>query len=119
MNRELIGIDQIEGTYPFDVRQSVKAYRLNRFLWNLAKATHRERFHADEPAACLEAGLSDEEIALIRNRDFLGLIRYGACFFVLEKFARTLKISNFEMYAQMRNESLEAYMRTRKVPAAR
>lgn len=53
------------------------------------------------------------------NRDWLGLIQYGVNFFVLEKFARVLQIPNLEVYAQMRGESLEAFLSTRRVPDAR
>jgi len=36
MNPQLQGIEDIEGTYVFDVRQSVKALRLNRFSGAIA-----------------------------------------------------------------------------------
>jgi hypothetical protein len=38
---------------------------------------------------------------------------------VLEKFARVLKMSNPEVYAAMRGETLEQFLRTRNVPGAR
>ncbi|MFI4869123.1 MAG: gallate dioxygenase [Steroidobacterales bacterium] len=117
-NPQLAGIDQIPGTYPFDIRQSVKAIKLNRFLWQLADPEHRARFQSDEDQACRHAGLSEEERALVRGRDWLGLVKYGVNFFVLEKLARTWRMSNLEMYAQMRGETLEAFLHTRRVPEA-
>ncbi len=119
MNPQLEGIDQIAGTYPFDVARSVERIRINRFFWQLAQPAHRELFVRDEPAAWKASGLSDEEIALVRNRDWLGLIRYGVNFFALEKFARVLRLSNLDVYAQMRGESLEEFLKTRRVPEAR
>ena len=43
----------------------------------------------------------------------------GANFFVVEKFARVAKMSNMEVYAIMRGESFEDFLKTRLVPAAR
>jgi protocatechuate 4,5-dioxygenase alpha chain len=79
----------------------------------------RERFLADAEAAMAEAGLSEEEKRLVRARDWIGLVRYGVNFFVLEKFARVVRMTNLEVYAKMRGETFEAFMKTRRVPEAR
>jgi protocatechuate 4,5-dioxygenase alpha chain len=118
MNPQLEGIDTIPGTYPFDILRSVKALKLNRFFWNLAKTEYRELFIRDEEEAYARAGLNEEERNLTRARDWLGLIRYGANFFVLEKFARVLRMSNMQVYAIMRGESYEDFLKTRRVPDA-
>jgi hypothetical protein len=119
MNPQLAGIETLEGTYPFDLHSSIKTLRLNRFFWNLRLAEKRELFQRDEGEAMREVGLTDEEQALVRGRDWLGLIRYGVNFFVLEKFARVVRMSNLEVYARMRGESFEDFMKTRRVPEAR
>lgn len=119
MNPQLEGIESIAGTYPFDLRRSMKAMALNRFFWSLRLPKQRERFVCDEARALREAGLSDEEVALVRERDWLGLVRHGVNFFVLEKFARVVRLSNLEVYARMRGESFEDFMKTRRVPQAR
>lgn len=119
MNPQLEGIDKIGGTYPFDVARSVERIRINRFFWQLAHPAHRELFVRDEVAAWHAGGLSAEEIGLVRTRDWLGLIRYGVNFFVLEKFARVLRLSNLDVYASMRGESLDEFLKTRRVPEAR
>ncbi|CAM2146024.1 Protocatechuate 3,4-dioxygenase [Pararobbsia alpina] len=118
MNRQLIGVEELEGTYVFDVAQSVKAIRLNRFFWMHREAVFREFVTRDLEAAFDQMKLSEEERALVRNRDWLGLIRYGVSFFVLEKFARVLRVSNLQVYASMRGESLEDFLKTRRVPAS-
>jgi hypothetical protein len=118
MNPQLAGIDDIPGTYLFDVLRSVKALKINRFFWNLARPEHRELFICDEEEAYARAGLSDEERALTRARDWLGLVRYGVNFFVLEKFARVLHVSNLAVYAIMRGEAYEDFLQTRRVPDA-
>jgi protocatechuate 4,5-dioxygenase alpha chain len=119
MNPQLQDIDQLAGTYVFDLRVSNKALSLNRFFWNMIGADYRARFLADEEQAMETAGLSDAEKALVRARDWLGLVQHGANFFVVEKFARVVKMTNLEVYALMRGESFEDFMKTRQVPDAR
>jgi hypothetical protein len=119
MNPQLQGIEQIPGTYVFDLATSVRTLRINRFFWRMTDPAHRERFRTDEEELYESEGLSAEERDLVRRHDWLGLVRYGVNFFVLEKFARVVKLSNPEVYASMRGETLEAFLATRNVPAAR
>jgi gallate dioxygenase len=117
-NDQLLGAEDIPGTYAFDIEHSVKALKLNRFFWRHREPAFRELVVRDIEAAFAESGLTDEETALVRSRDWLGLIKYGVSFFVLEKFARVQKMSNLEVYASMRGESLEDFLGTRRVPAS-
>ena len=119
MNPQLAGLESVGGTYVFDVRVSHRALKLNRFFWNMIGKGWRDRFEADPERLMTEAGLGEEEKALVWARDWLGLIRHGANFFVLEKFARVVKKTNLEVYAEFRGESLEAFLSTRRVPEAR
>lgn len=119
MNPQVSGLDDLSGTYVFDLRVSHRALKLNRFLWNMISADARARFAADEEQAMTDAGLNEEEKALLRARDWIGLIRYGASFFVLEKFARVAGRTNLEVYALMRGETFEEFMKTRRVPECR
>ncbi|OLL32396.1 protocatechuate 3,4-dioxygenase [Burkholderia sp. SRS-W-2-2016] len=118
MNPQLVGIEELTGTYPFDIRQSMKAMRMNRFFWQMREASARALWLKNRTAAYDAAGLTAEERALVDNTDWIGMIRYGVCFFVLEKFARVVKITNLGVYASMRGETLEAFLKTRKVPDA-
>jgi len=119
MNPQLQGIERIPGTYVFDLATSVRTLRINRFFWRMTDPAYRERFRTDEEALYEFEGLSSDERALVRKRDWLGLVRYGVNFFVLEKFARVVKLSNPHVYASMRGETLEAFLATRNVPGAR
>lgn len=119
MNPQLDGIGELPGTYAFDLRTSHKALKLNRFLWSMIGAPARETFLEDEEAAMVAAGLSAEERALLRARDWLGLVQHGANFFVLEKFARVARKTNLEVYAIMRGETFDEFMATRRVPECR
>ncbi|MES2185729.1 MAG: gallate dioxygenase [Pseudomonadota bacterium] len=105
-----------EGTYPFDVDRSVKAYRLSRFLHTLIVPAHREAFLADEPAALAAADLTDTEREMVRTRDWAALIHYGVIFFLLEKLGAVLGISNLAIYAAMRRQDLDTFLHTRNVP---
>jgi gallate dioxygenase len=116
MNPQLEGLDDLPGTYVFDVRKSRKALRINRFFWQQRDPAYRQLL-LDDPARVFdEAKLNDEERALLANRDWLGLVQYGVSFFVLEKYARLLKVSNLAVYASMRGETLEDFLKTRRVP---
>ena len=118
VSRELAGVEKLEGTYPFTLARSVKAYRLNRFLHALVEPRHRNRFLGDHEAAFAEAGLSAEERRMIRDRDWRALIRYGANFFMLEKLGAVVGVSNLHIYAAMRGETLEVFQKTRNAPGA-
>ena len=118
MNPQLVGVEELTGTYPFDIRQSMKAMRLNRFFWQMREAPARALWLENRTASYDAAGLTAEERMLVDNTDWLGMIRYGVSFFVLEKFARVVKITNLGVYASMRGETLEAFLKTRQVPDA-
>ncbi|MDX1484386.1 MAG: gallate dioxygenase [Alphaproteobacteria bacterium] len=115
IGRQLAGIEAIEGTYPFTLERGHKAYRLNDFLHRLVEPEHRRRFLEDRKALYDAFGLSAEERRLIDARDFIGLIHYGVIFFCIEKMAAVLGMSNPDIYAQMRGESLEEFQKSRNV----
>jgi gallate dioxygenase len=56
---------------------------------------------------------------MVRDLDWPALIAYGASFFCLEKLGRVKGVSNPEMVAAMRGETLERFLKTRNVPGAR
>ncbi len=111
--RQLEGVEDLEGTYPFTLEISAKAYRANRFLQSLVDPAARKRFLTDPEAEFEAAGLSDEERDLIRRRDWGGMIRYGFIFFVLEKLGAVLGVPNPQIYASMKGLTLEAFLATR------
>jgi gallate dioxygenase len=103
--------------YVFDLERSGRALRLNRFLHRLTDASFRELFKSDPESAMKD--LSEEEKALVRRLDWKAMQDYGASFFCLEKLARAKGVSNPEMVAAFRGETLEAFLKTRRVPGAR
>jgi gallate dioxygenase len=111
--QQLAGVEQLPGTYPFDLERSVRSFRLNKFLRDMVEPAHRAAFLADEEGAYERAALSAEERRLLRERDWRGLVRHGAIFFGLEKLGAVLGVSNLHIYAAMRGQPLEDFLKTR------
>ena len=103
--------------YVFDLEKSAKGLRVNRFLNQLSKEPAR-KFFLEKPEEAMQ-GLSETEKDMVRRLDWKALQDYGASFFCLEKLARTKGVSNPQMVAAFRGESLEAFLKTRRVPGAR
>jgi len=104
-------------TYAFDLERSARGLRLNRFLHGLTVPEKRKLF-LDDPDAALK-DLSPEERDMVKNLSWKAMQDYGASFFCLEKLARTKGVSNPEMVAAFRGETLEQFLKTRRVPGAR
>lgn len=115
IGHELEGAGALHGTYPFTHARSHSNLRINGFLHDLVKPAHRARFVSDFEALATEHGLSEEEKDLIRNRKWIEMIRRGVIFFVLEKMAAVLGVSNPEVYAAFRGETIDQFQATRKV----
>jgi gallate dioxygenase len=103
--------------YVFDLERSAKGLRLNRFLNSLVHEKTRKHF-LEKPEEAMQ-GLSETEKDMVRRLDWKALQDYGASFFCLEKLARAKGVSNPQMVAHFRGESLEDFLKTRRVPGAR
>jgi gallate dioxygenase len=110
---QLAGIEDLPGTYPFDLKRSVENYTLNKFLHDLVIPAHRQAFLADPEALFEQWGLPENERAMIRERDWIGLNRHGAIFFVLEKLAAVVGTPNPAIYANFNGMSLPDFLATR------
>ena len=103
--------------YVFDLERSARGLRLNRFLNSLIRREMRELFLQDPNVAMKD--LSAEERDMVTRLDWKAMQDYGASFFCLEKLARTKGVSNPQMVAHFRGETLEDFLKTRRVPGAR
>ena len=101
----------------FDLERSARGLRLNRFLHSLTQADKRKLLLENPDAAMKD--LSAEESDMVRRLDWKAMQDHGASFFCLEKLARTKGVSNPEMVAAFRGETLEEFLKTRRVPGAR
>jgi gallate dioxygenase len=118
VGEQLKGAEALTGTYPFNHARSLKAYRINKFLHRLVEPSHRALFVSDPERAFAESRLSEEEREMIRRRDWQGMIHYGVIFFMLEKLAAVIGLSNLHVYAGMRGQTLDEFMQTRNAPGA-
>ena len=103
--------------YVFDLERSARGLRLNRFLHGLVLLSNRTLF-LEDPEKAMQ-NLSGEEKSMVRALDWRGMMDYGASFFCLEKLARAKGVSNPEMVAAFRGETLGQFLKTRRVPGAR
>jgi len=78
------------GTYIYTGPVATKGYKLTKFGLSLRKPANRERFLADEAGYMREAGLTEEEIAMVRDRDWTGLIQAGGHLQAMLKVAATV-----------------------------
>jgi gallate dioxygenase len=103
--------------YVFDLERSGRGLRLNRFLHDLISSGNRKAL-LEDPEQAMQS-LTDEERDMVRRLDWKALQDYGASFFCLEKLARAKGVSNPEMVAAFRGETLEQFLKTRRIPGAR
>ncbi len=78
------------GTYIYTGEMATRGYKLTRFGLSLRRPENREKFLADEEGYMRAAGLSDEEIRMVRARDWTGLIKAGGHLQSMLKVAATV-----------------------------
>lgn len=77
-------------TYVYSGAASTRGFRLNRFALSLTKPANRARFLGGEDAYLDDHGLSDAEKALVRARNWTGLLEAGGHLQAILKLAATL-----------------------------
>jgi protocatechuate 4,5-dioxygenase, alpha chain len=97
-------------TTVFTGELSQRGYRLNRFAMSLIQPANRARFREDEMAYMRAMSLSEAEIALVRARDWAGLVEAGGSIYLMIKIAGTVGQNLLAVGAQMRGETLESLM---------
>lgn len=112
---ELVGVEKLEGTYPFDLARAHSAYRLNDFLHRLIEPQHRQRFKSEPHALFEEYGLTSQEQTMLTELQWIEMIRYGVSFFMLEKLGAVAGVPNPHIYASMRGEDIETFQKSRNV----
>jgi protocatechuate 4,5-dioxygenase alpha chain len=108
----------IPDTSIFDLRLSHRGRRLNKLCAALCSPQEREAFKRDEEAVMSRFALTDTEKELIRKRDFKGLIEAGTNIYYLLKIGSVTGNGLYRMGAQMRGESYEEFLSTRKISGA-
>jgi protocatechuate 4,5-dioxygenase alpha subunit len=103
------------GTYLLTVSLAQQAYRLSAFCRAFMKPEMREAFKADEERCMRDFGLTEEEMAMIRARDWLAMVRYGVNHFLVFRVAGAVGVGLVGTAAQMRGETLDEFKRSRRV----
>ena len=102
--------DDIPGTVVFDAQRSRAGYKLNKFLYSLMKAEHREAFLADESGYLDRFGMTPEQKAAVIKRDWNTLLDLGGVSYALAKLAFTDQHSYQHMAAEMTGMSQDEYL---------
>jgi protocatechuate 4,5-dioxygenase, alpha chain len=116
MGRQVSG--PIPDTSVFDLRLSRRGRRLNKLCEALCSPAERDAFKRDEEAFMSRFGLTDAEKALIRKRDFQGLINAGMNIYSMLKVGSATGNGLYKMGAQMRGETYEQFLSTRNISGA-
>lgn len=103
------------GTYLMTVSLAQQGYRLSAFCRSLMSVAQRAAFKADEEQCMREFGLAENEIAMVRARDWLAMVRYGVNHFLVFRVAGAVGVGLAGTAAQMRGETLEEFRLTRRV----
>ena len=112
------GLRPIPDTTIFDLRASRRGYRLNKMCGSLCSPENRAAFQRDEEAYMTRFSLTESEKALIRKRDFAGMIAAGMNIYFMLKIGSVTGTSLYRMGAQMRGESYEDFLATRNLKDA-
>jgi protocatechuate 4,5-dioxygenase alpha subunit len=108
----------IKDTSIFDLRLSRRGRRLNKMCEALCSPAERDAFKRDEEAFMTRFSLTENEKALMRKRDFKGLIEAGMNIYAMLKVGSATGNSLYRMGAQMRGESYEEFLKTRNISGA-
>jgi protocatechuate 4,5-dioxygenase, alpha chain len=85
---------------------------------SLCDPKNRDAFKADEEAYMARFSLTEAEKSLVRKRDFQALIEGGLNIYLMLKLGSVTGNSLYRMGAQMRGESYEQFLATRRIKDA-
>ena len=110
--------DPIENTYVFDIEMSARGARLNKLAESLQQAENRDAFKADTEHYMEKFCLSDAERQLIRDEDWLNLVKAGGNIYHMIRIAAVLGTGLYPMGAQQLGLTPEEFLKTRNVKGA-
>jgi protocatechuate 4,5-dioxygenase alpha chain len=98
--------------YLFTGEICTRAYKLNRFAFDFKYPAVRERFATEPEALMTDYGLSEDEKALMRARDWTGLVASGGHHFNVIKIAAAVGESHLHVGAHMCGAHWDDFKRT-------
>ncbi len=106
------------GTYLVTGHRAQRGYRLSKFCMSFMKPDVRAKWKEDSEGYMRDFGLTDYEQSLIREQNWIGMIRYGISPFMIFKLSAAFGVGQNRTGAAMRGESYEDFMKTRNVKDA-
>jgi protocatechuate 4,5-dioxygenase alpha chain len=85
------------GTFLYTGPVSTRGFGLNRFCLSLKSPQNRQEFLADEAGYVAGYGLTGEEAALVKARDWTGLLEAGGHLQAVLKLAATLGLNLYHV----------------------
>ena len=101
--------DDIPGTYVFDADRSREGYHLNMFYISLRLEKNRQAFRDDPEAYLSQYPMSEEQLQVVRDRDWNGMLSLGGNIYYTAKLAAFDGITFQELAAIMTNMGSEDY----------
>jgi len=89
-----------------------RSYRLNKFAFDFKYPPVRERFAQAPELLMASYGLSDQEKALVRARDWTGLVAIGGHHFNIIKIAAAVGESHLHVGAHMCGANWDEFKQT-------
>lgn len=94
-----------------------RGFRLTAFLISISQLGQREAFLADEAGTMVRFGLDEREQALVRARDYAGLLQAGAHVYAVAKSGHAFGATLMDIGARLRGQStaeLVSYCQARR-----
>ena len=89
------------------------AWRLMKFLVGMNEAHNRDAYRADPEPHMRAFALTEQERELVRQRDWTGMIAYGATIYAIGKAGGALGATLVDMGVKMRGQTHEQFLQTR------
>jgi gallate dioxygenase len=104
----------IRGQLPVTTAQAQRAYRLTAFLGSLRQPGRMQAFVNDMEAEMARAELSQAERDMLRQRDFIAMLRYGTATVAVAKACHAMKVNLVELGALQRGQSAAEFITERR-----
>ena len=98
--------------YLFTGELCTRSYKLNRFAFDFKYPQTRDRFAKDAEALMTDYGLTEKEKALVRGRDWTGLVAAGGNHFNIIKIAAAVGQSHLHVGAHMCGANWDEFKQT-------
>lgn len=98
--------------YVFTGETCTRSYKLNKFAFDFKRADVRDRFAKDPESLMSDYGLTEKEKALVRARDWTGLVASGGHHFNIIKIAAAVGQSHLHVGAHMCGADWDEFKQT-------